>query len=151
MNAPAQALAGDHVTPPRALVLDTNIVLDLFVFDDPQSRPLKSRLLAGEVLWLATRAMREELERVLAYAHIEARLSTRPVAAAEVLAVFDRHARLVDVPEPAAVNCADRDDQMFVDLAVRHRCMLVSKDLSVLTLKRRLAALQVDVGTVLAA
>jgi putative PIN family toxin of toxin-antitoxin system len=145
------ALAGDHDAPPRTLVLDTNIVLDLFVFDDPQSRPLRSRLLAGEVVWLATRAMREELERVLAYAHIEVRLSARPVAAAEVLAAFDRHARLVDVPEPAVVNCADRDDKMFVDLAVRHRCMLLSKDLSVLTLKRRLAALQVDVGTVLAA
>ncbi len=132
------------------LVLDTNIVLDLFVFDDPESQPLKLRLLAGELDWLATRAMRDELQRVLAYAHIEAKLAQLPVGPADVMASFDRHARLVEVPPRAAVDCADPDDQMFIDLAVNHRCTLLSKDLAVLTLKRRLESLQVQVSAVLA-
>ena len=87
---------------PLTLVLDTNIVLDLFVFDDAKSQPLKARLLDGGLDWLATRAMRDELERVLAYSHIEAWLARRPRAAVDVLAHFDRHARIVDVAGPGS-------------------------------------------------
>ncbi len=49
----------------------------------------------------------------------------------------------------AAVTCADPDDQMFIDLAVRHQCMLLSKDAAVLTLKNKLAALRVEVSAVI--
>ena len=136
---------------PLTLVLDTNIVLDLFVFDDVKSHPLKARLLERSLDWLATRAMRDELEHVLAYSHIEARLALLAGGATEVLARFDRHARLVDVPARAAITCADPDDQMFIDLAVWHQCMLLSKDAAVLTLKKKLAVLQVEIGAVLAA
>jgi putative PIN family toxin of toxin-antitoxin system len=140
-SAAAQALL--------TLVLDTNIVLDLFVFGDAKSQPLKALLLDGRLDWLATRPMRDELEHVLAYSHIEAWMGRLPLAAADVLAGFDRHTRLVDVPVRAAVSCADPDDQMFVDLAVRHQCLLLSKDAAVLTLKNKLAALQVEVSAVI--
>jgi putative PIN family toxin of toxin-antitoxin system len=140
---------GITVPPPLTLVLDTNIVLDLFVFDDAKSQPLKARLLDGDLDWLATRPMRDELERVLAYSHIAAWLARMPLVAAEVLARFDRRVRLVDVPQPAPVSCADPDDQMFIDLAVRHQCLLLSKDAAVLTLKKKLAALQVEVSAVI--
>lgn len=145
----AGGIAPPTPTPTLALVLDTNIVLDLFLFDDVKSRPLKARLLAGQLDWLATRAMRDELERVLAYSHIEAWMARLPLAAAEVLACFDRYARLVDAAQPAPVGCTDPDDQMFIDLAVRHQCLLLSKDAAVLTLKNKLAALQVEVSAVL--
>ena len=134
---------------PLTLVLDTNIVLDLFVFDDAKSQPLKARLLDGRLDWLATRPMRDELERVLAYSHIEAWLARMPIAAPEVLARFDRHVRLVDVAQPAPVRCSDPDDQIFIDLAVRHQCMLLSKDAAVLKLKNKLAVLQVEVNAVI--
>lgn len=129
----------------QKLVLDTNVVLDLFVFDDALARPLKARLLAAEVHWLATRPMRDELERVLTYANIAAWLIRTDGDAAQVLDCFDRHAQLVEAAEPAKVQCADPDDQMFIDLAVQQQCVLVSKDAAVLVLKQRLAALQVDV------
>jgi predicted nucleic acid-binding protein len=51
---------------------------------------------------------------------------------------------MVGVPVRAPVICSDPDDQMFIDLAVHHRCMLLSKDAAVLTLKKRLAAMQVN-------
>ena len=144
-----QGAAGDP--PPRTLVLDTNIVLDLFVFDDVRAQPLKAQLVSRRLNWLATRPMRDELERVLGYAHIEARLGTAGQCAADVLASFDRHALLVDVAQRAPVACADPDDQLFIDLAVRHQCVLLSKDAAVLTLKKKLAALQVEVGAVISA
>ena len=128
------------------IVIDTNVVLDLFVFDDERARPLMSGRARGDWRWLATPAMREELARVLAYAHILARLSFYELQAHAVLAQFDAHAHLVAVPDKASVTCRDPDDQKFIDLAVAHRCILLSKDKAVLTMKKRLAALQVQVA-----
>ena len=133
------------------LVLDTNIVLDLFVFADERVRPLKALLELGEVQWIATAAMRGELERVLAYPHIVSKLAFYGLAAEGVLGAFDRHAQLVAVGGPAPVTCRDRDDQKFIDLAHDHRCTLLSKDAAVLTLGRRLAQLGVTVAAALAA
>ena len=135
----------------QTLVLDTNIVLDLFVFADARARPLHEHLAQGNVNWLATAAMRDELEHVLAYAHIEAKLEFYQRPAGEVLARFDRHASIVDAPVKAPVTCKDPDDQKFIDLAVAHRCTLLSKDREILRMRKRLAQLQVVATTHLAA
>src|SRR4051812_13593952 len=124
----------------RKLVLDTNVVLDLFVFGDPAMRELHERLRSGDVEWLATAAMRTELERVLAYPQIAARLAFRALTAGAVLSSFDGFVRMVDAPLKAPVTCQDGDDQKFIDLAVAHRATLLSKDAAVLTLRNRLAA-----------
>lgn len=125
------------------LVLDTNIVLDLFVFGDPQVQPLSQGLLAGELRWLATAPMREELARVLRYPKLAQRVAFHRGADDAVLADFDRHARLVEVPAKASVSCGDPDDQKFIDLAVAHRCTLLSKDREVLRMRKRLERLEV--------
>ncbi|MEY3871448.1 MAG: hypothetical protein RLZZ296_443, partial [Pseudomonadota bacterium] len=52
-------------------------------------------------------------------------------------------ARLVPVPAKASVTCSDVDDQMFIDLAVAHRCTLLSKDKAVTSMAKRLQALKV--------
>jgi len=41
------------------------------------------------------------------------------------------------------VTCGDPDDQKFIDLAVAHRCTLLSKDFEVLRMRKRLAQLDV--------
>lgn len=125
------------------LVLDTNIVLDLLVFSDPQVQPVHEGLRAGNYRWLATAAMREELARVLGYPKLAPRVSFHRGSAAAVLDDFDRHAQLVEVPGKASVTCGDPDDQKFIDLAVAHRCTLLSKDDEVLRMRKRLAQLQV--------
>jgi len=125
------------------LVLDTNIVLDLLVFEDPQVQPLSRRLGAGELRWLATAAMREELARVLRYPKLAERVASQRGDESAVLADFDRHARLVDDPPRASVTCGDPDDQKFIDLAVAHRCTLLSKDREVLRMRKRLERLEV--------
>ena len=125
------------------LVLDTNIVLDLFIFADVRAQALREQLERGEVEWLATSVMRDELERVLDYTHIQAKLAYYQLDADGVLAHFDRHVRIVDVAPKAPVTCKDPDDQKFIDLAVAHKCMLLSKDAAVLSMKKRLAPLEV--------
>jgi putative PIN family toxin of toxin-antitoxin system len=125
------------------LVLDTNIVLDLLVFADPAAHDLAQALGAGELHWLATAAMREELARVLRYPKLADRVACRPGGDAQVLADFDRQARLVEPAPKSALTCSDPDDQKFIDLAVAHRCTLLSKDREVLRLRKRLARLDV--------
>ena len=125
------------------LVLDTNVVLDLLVFGDADAQPVKQGLAAGSLRWLATAAMREELARVLAYPKLAPRVAFHRGGADAVLRDFDRQAALVPEAPKAAVTCGDPDDQKFIDLAVAHRCPLVSKDFEVLRMKKRLAQLEV--------
>lgn len=136
-----------------AVVLDTNILLDLWVFDDPPSQRLKTALEAGQLDWLATAEMRSELARVLAYPQIVPRLAYYQRSAAEVLAAFDRHARVVPPAPKAPVTCSDADDQKFIDLAVSHRATLLSKDKAVISMRKRLqaAGISSDVATLFVA
>ena len=130
-----------------AIVIDTNIVLDLLVFDDPAHAPLVAALAAGELEWIATAAMRVELARVLGYPLIARRLQAKALAADEVLAAFDARVRRVDcVPARAPCVCSDPDDQIFIDLAVAHRAWLLSKDRAVLSMRKRLAVRGVAVS-----
>ena len=129
------------------IVLDTNILLDLFVFADPLAAPLREQLDAGALDWIATPPMREELDRVLAYPQIVPRMAYYQRSHAQVLACFDAGARLVAPAPKAAVTCKDADDQKFIDLAVAHAAILLSKDRAVLSLRKRLLAHGAQVAT----
>ncbi len=131
--------------PLPSLVLDTNIVLDVFVFNDAAAQPVRDGLAAGHWDWIATQPMRVELERVLGYPQIVPRLVFYQLSAADVLAQFDAHARLLPVPAKAPVTCSDADDQMFIDLAVAQHSTLLSKDKAVTSMQKRLLALGVRV------
>jgi putative PIN family toxin of toxin-antitoxin system len=133
------------------LVLDTNIVLDLLVFRDPQAQPLAEGLNAGALRWLATASMREELVRVLAYPKLATRVAFHRGSPEQVLQDFDRHARLVEPAAKAPLTCGDADDQKFIDLAVAHQCTLLSKDYEVLRMRKRLAQLRVTATACLGA
>jgi putative PIN family toxin of toxin-antitoxin system len=124
--------------PPQPVILDTNIVLDLLVFNDVAARPLKKALEAGDLDWIATPPMRDELARVLAYPKIVERLAYYQLSAQDVLANFDEQVRLTDVAAPAHASCSDPDDQKFIDLAVAHQALLLSKDRAVLCMAKRL-------------
>ena len=82
-----------------------------------------------------------ELARVLGYPRIAPRLAVAGLPAVAVLTAFD--ALTQGMPEPpscASARCADPDDQPFIDLAVTHGALLLSKDAAVLGLTRRLRA-----------
>ena len=128
------------------LVLDTNVVLDLFVYEDPATVPLREQLADAQTRWLATPVMREELRRVLAYPQVVKRLEARQLGAEAVLARFDARAQLTDIAPKAPYTCKDADDQQFIDLAVVHGATLLSKDKAVLCMGKRLARLGVAVS-----
>ena len=122
------------------VVIDTNCVLDLWVFQDAGMTPLRAALAQGAVRWRATPGMRDELARVLAYPQIVPRLALPGRGAADVLRAFDQFARIEAAALRCAVRCRDPDDQPFIDLAVTHGALLLSKDAAVLGLTRRLRA-----------
>jgi predicted nucleic acid-binding protein len=125
------------------IVLDTNIVLDLYVFNDPAIQPVREQLQSGSLRWIATQPMRDELERVLGYPQIIKSLLHHQTSAAAVLEQFDVQAHTVAVAAKASVTCKDPDDQKFIDLAVAHHTMLLSKDNAVLCMAKRLLSLGV--------
>jgi putative PIN family toxin of toxin-antitoxin system len=140
-----QMPSADAPSEVQAVVIDTNIVLDLWVYQDPATPSLLSALQQGQLRWLATAAMREELLRVLDYPHIAQRRARDGVNAQAVLDQFDTLVHLQDPAPKAAYICKDADDQKFIDLAVAHRALLLSKDKQVLRLTNRLARLGVAV------
>lgn len=109
---------------PALVVLDTNVVLDLLVFKDARASALHHSLVRGDLRWVATAAMFDELADVLARPNILRR-------GADPAAVLDQVRTLVHaLVKPAAAaashgphsstrapRCADPDDQMFIDLA----------------------------------
>jgi putative PIN family toxin of toxin-antitoxin system len=128
------------------LVLDTHVVLDIFVFQDPAVDALRDGLLQRHVLWLATLAMRDELKRVLDYPRIAARMSQRGLLPDRLLPEIDQVMVLHPEAAPAKVRCRDADDQKFIDLALAHGACLLSRDREVLCLAKPLLALGVNVS-----
>jgi len=146
LRLPAQAQPGE---PPRPVVVDTNVALDLLIFSDPRTAPLRQLLAEGRLAWIATQVMRDELERVLAYPHIAERMDYYSVTAAQVLAAFDAQARLVEIAAKVAYVCKDADDQKFIDLAAAHQAILLSKDKAVICMRKRLLNMDAHVATAL--
>ena len=136
-------MSEDLVSTP--VVIDTNIVLDIWVYQDPATPSLLEALELGAVQWLATLPMREELLRVLDYPHIVERRNRDGVTAQAVLAHFDHWVNIQAIAPKAPYVCKDEDDQKFIDLAVAHQALLLSKDKQVLRLTNRLARLGVTV------
>ena len=139
--------AEQRVPMAAPVVLDTNIVLDLLLFQDPATQPLRAALDTNALQWIATTPMRDELARVLTYPYILKSLAHHQRSAVDVLAGFDAQAQLTTVAPRASAICKDPDDQIFIDLAVTQRAHLLSKDKAVLCMKKRLLALDVSVAT----
>ena len=132
-----------HSTPQQGVasqpwVIDTNIVLDLWLFEDPATVPLRAALQSGRITHLATSSMREELARVLTYPHIVKRMAKSHIPAQDILQRFDEHLLAAEPADKAPCTCKDPDDQKFIDLAVAHAAPLLSKDAAILCMKKRL-------------
>lgn len=121
------------------VVLDTNVCLDLFLFNAPQSAALHVAMREG-VIEAVTRAdCREEWLRVLHYPQLPIDDALRP----GLEQAFDALIRCL--PDEAAVDtasplprCADPDDQKFLELAQSSGARwLVSKDNELLKLAPR--------------
>ncbi|MGF2506267.1 PIN domain-containing protein, partial [Ralstonia pseudosolanacearum] len=57
----------DTAAPVPRVVLDSNIWVDLLIFDNAAARPIRAALEAGRLAAIISPACREELRRVLGY------------------------------------------------------------------------------------
>jgi uncharacterized protein len=122
------------------IVLDTNVVLDWLLFNDPSSTRFATAIADRHVRWVTSPAMRGELAEVLRRG-LSALRGADPAA---VLAAWAAHAEEVAepprLPGRMGLHCTDPDDQKFLDLAhVAGARWLLSRDRAVLRLARRAA------------
>jgi predicted nucleic acid-binding protein len=127
-------------------VLDTNVVLDLLVFQDPSCEHLARELEARPGRWHSTSQMRNEFDAVLARPGFAERACARPM-------ISRRWADWVSFVEPAAyaahsLRCRDPDDQIFLELALYLRpSVLLSRDRELLRVDGAAARLGVRIVT----
>jgi uncharacterized protein len=133
-------LSGSDV--PR-FVLDTNIWLDLFVFDDPAVQALGTGLRQGALIAVVRADTLEEYARVLSYAQFALPPEQQQAKKAMVRAfsrLWPQDSLFMGISEalPAGLpHCADPDDQKFLELARDARALaLISKDKALLTLSK---------------
>ncbi|HEV2538335.1 MAG TPA: PIN domain-containing protein [Frateuria sp.] len=118
------------------VVLDTNVCLDLFVFDDPRCAGIRAALREGAVEAVTCAACEDEWREVLCYPQ----LALEPGARRRASVAFEALVRRLPVTDLAAAvpRCADPDDQKFLVLAA---CVgarwLLSRDRALLALSRR--------------
>jgi predicted nucleic acid-binding protein len=105
---------------PMRAVLDTNIVIDLLHFADPQTLALQQAIARGTLHCFTDRPCLAELQRVCAYPQFGLDAAAQGV-------LLDRYASFVAHCEPDAVEdyplprCRDADDQKFLILGMRCR------------------------------
>jgi hypothetical protein len=122
------------------LLLDTHVLLDLWVFRDPRVEPLARRL--PHLDWVATTAMLAEWTHVLARGRIPGCPPGTPSSP------LPWQPRLVAEVPRAPWRCRDADDQMFLDTAYALRpAWLWSRDRALLAHRRRARALGVTIET----
>jgi putative PIN family toxin of toxin-antitoxin system len=124
------------------LVLDTNVALDLFHWNDRTAAPILQAVQAGRCELLTDAACFAE------FAHVIARPQFG-LAAAAAAAAIDAYRQIVRPHASPATNpahslprCRDPDDQKFLELARASGAdLLVTRDKALLTLSRRKHAL----------
>ena len=124
------------IPAPQKLVLDTNVCLDLFVFNDPRWAALLAAMQSGAVQAITREDCRKEYLVVLHYPHLPLDEASRAVA-------VERFDALITVVAPAVSGvrlpvCTDKDDQKFLELA-RDAAVdtLITKDKALLKLARK--------------
>lgn len=127
-------------------VIDTQVVMDWLVFKNPAIDLIAARVESGALRWIGLTAMREELLHVLG----------RGIAANYgpdldfINAMFEQHCQVITSAPPPAVRlvCRDKDDQMFIDLALASGARwLISRDRAVLALAKRAAKVGLEILT----
>lgn len=119
-----------------SVVLDTNILLDLYVYRDIRTTALKRAIDCNTLDLYACDQTLAELADVLA----REKFGLNPDRQQEILAHWKAvslqllQTELVIAPW----RCKDRADQVFLDMAwTRRPCLLISKDLAVLRFAKR--------------
>ncbi len=138
-------MSGDN-NKPITLVLDTNVVIDWLVFDDPFMNPLRQGVRDARVSVLTHAYAITELKRVLAYPQLKLSLPQQQ----EIFSRYQDETNIAQMPNDFSPKhlmlpggfprCRDRDDEPFLALAFHAKVdALASRDNAVFGLKTRAA------------
>ena len=122
----------------KSVVFDTNVLLDIFVFNDFRVMHIKEALLNQQLDALASEQTLEELSDVIA----RPLFSLNEDDQEKIILGWRSIARVIAAKDivKAPWECQDQDDQIFLDLAYTVKpSMLISKDNAVLKLASRAA------------
>ncbi len=123
------------------VVLDTNILLDLFYFKDKRVQELMNCLQHHKIRAFTCSAIWEELEEVLARKPFHQNPEQIQMIRETNSSLFEW---LTPESKRSGIKCSDPDDQIFIELAVTLApCLLITKDNDLLKLRRRLELVQV--------
>jgi len=143
------------VAAPIHLVLDTNVVIDWLVFDDPYMTPVRAQVGSDRLAVLSHELAIEEFARVLTYPALKLTDARR----AEVLARYRSHTRPASMPSGFALSawqlpsgfpsCRDRDDDLFLALAYHSQATaLVTRDKALLKMRKRVRKYSLSIWNV---
>jgi putative PIN family toxin of toxin-antitoxin system len=122
----------------KPVVLDTNILLDIFVFNDQRAINLKQAIVDGSILALASQKTLLELADVISRPLFKLDEANQSAILEKWQSLAEQHddSNLATAPW----KCQDPDDQIFLDLAYQLRpAVLISKDNALLRIASRAA------------
>jgi putative PIN family toxin of toxin-antitoxin system len=120
----------------KPLVFDTNVLLDIFVFNDFRVIRLKDALLSHQIDALATPKTIEEFADVIARPLFSLEQGTQE----QILSQWRSLVRVIDDENLSIApwQCQDTDDQVFLNIAYTVKpCILLSKDNELLKLAHK--------------
>lgn len=116
-DSAASPFAASSTMPPLRVVLDTNVLLSLYVFADSRFAPLRARLERGEWRAVCSTPCLDEFRRVLGYPQFK-------LDPAAQVAAYATYAERIELAAPRGMTalpdlprCQDRDDQKFLEAA----------------------------------
>jgi len=139
-NPPGNAAPGPQ---PWRVLLDTHVLLELWLFRQPGLASLGAALAQGRLHWWASQPMLDEL------AHVRVRpWDARWTAQPELFAPEPLCTLRPTPGNPAPWRCRDPDDQKFLDLACAEAPIrLWSRDRALLHWRKRAAARGIVIET----
>lgn len=123
----------------KPVVLDTNILLDIFVFNDERALQLKKALFDKATQFLASQKTIGEFADVISRPLFKLDKQTQTAILTQWQSIAEQQddSNLASAPW----QCQDPDDQIFLDLAYQLRpTILISKDNALLQIAHRTAS-----------
>ena len=122
----------------KTVIFDTNVLLDIFVFNDFRAIHIKAALVDKQLKALATPKTIEEFADVISRPLFSLGQSTQE----QILNEWRNLASIIqdETLSSAPWQCQDPDDQVFLNLAYTSKpCLLLSKDNELLKLAKKAA------------
>jgi len=121
------------------VVLDTNVVLDLILFEDARAAGLSAAVAERRIEVITDPVCIAELQHVLAYPLFSLNEREQEELSRKYLGLSVMLSPCTEKLAARLPICSDPDDQKFIQLAWRHHADLVTRDKALLRLRNKFA------------